>query len=268
MTRYLILGIYLATAGASSAAESLNVHLATEALVKQRLESGLVAMTGRQAKIRELFADAGCAAEEQKVDKHFSNVICTLPGETLSTIVIGGHFDFGDRGTGILDDWSGTALLPSLYEALKGLPRKHTYVFVAFAAEERGLVGSTLFVKKLGKDRRAEMQAFVNLECLGLAPPNVWMRRSTPALAARFLEVAANSKVPVSGVNMDKVADDDTHPFVGAKIPVLSIHSLTQDTWKILRTAEDRLEMIRMKDYFQTYRLVAFYLAYLDLKLQ
>ncbi|HVV44189.1 MAG TPA: hypothetical protein VHC72_03265 [Bryobacteraceae bacterium] len=42
-----------------------------------------------------------------------------------------------------MDDWSGTALLPSLYEALKLKSRHHTFLFIAFAGEEDGLIGST-----------------------------------------------------------------------------------------------------------------------------
>ena len=102
-----------------------------------------------------------------------------------STIVIGGHFDYADQGKGIVDDWSGASLLPSLYQSLKEQKRKHTYVFVAFAAEERGLVGSTYFVKNLSTDQKASLRAFLNLECLGLTPVKVWitgrLRRWLPA---------------------------------------------------------------------------------------
>jgi Zn-dependent M28 family amino/carboxypeptidase len=73
---------------------------------------------------------------------------------------------------------------------LKSPTRKHTFVFVAFAEEENGLVGSSRFVKELAKERRARVRAFVNLECLGLGPTNVWVHRATPALVSRLGEVA------------------------------------------------------------------------------
>lgn len=160
-------------------AETLRVELASPDVVKTRLESGEVKMQERQRLIKGLFAEAGCDAEEQPIDKRYGNVICTLPGATNSTIIVGGHFDFADQGRGLADDWSGTSLLPSLYHALKALPRQHTYKFVAFASEEKGLVGSRLFVKKLSPAQRAETRAFVNLECLGLSSPKVWRSRST-----------------------------------------------------------------------------------------
>src|SRR5450432_1498653 len=127
----------------TSVGAKLEVDLAVESVVRNRLESGQVEAKKRQATIRDLFGEAGCSPGEQRVDKNSANVICTLPGQSTSSIVVGGHFDFAEHGTGMVDDWSGTALLPSLYQALKSRPHQHTYVFVAFAAEERGLVGSS-----------------------------------------------------------------------------------------------------------------------------
>ena len=247
-------------------AEKLEVDLVVETLVKNRLESGAVGPRQRQATIRDLFNDAGCSVEEQRIDKNSGNVICTLPGQTSSTIVVGGHFDFADHGKGIVDDWSGASLLPSLYQALKGRPRQHTYVFVAFTGEERGLVGSSRYVKNLSADQKSLLRAFVNLECLGLTPVKVWTHRSTPALVARLIEVARAIQIPLQGVNVEKVGDDDTHPFLSAHIPVITIHSVSQETLGILHSDRDNLDAIQFDDYYAAYKLTAYYLAYLDVK--
>ena len=200
------------------------------------------------------------------MDKKSGNVICTLPGQTSSTIIIGGHFDFADEGTGIVDDWSGASLLPSLYQALKSRPRRHTFVFVAFTAEERGLVGSYRYVRNMTPEQKALTRAFVNLECLGLTTVKVWTSRSTPALVARLSEVARMLGIPLQGVNVDRVGDDDTHPFLSAHIPIISIHSVTQETWSILHSPRDRMDAIDFDDYYAAYKLAAYYLAYLDVK--
>ena len=171
-------------------AQQLTLDLVSEGSVRQRLEAGVVKHQERQATIRQMFADAGCVTEQDPVDKKSGNEICTLPGETDSRVVVGGHFDFAERGDGIIDDWSGTSLLPSLYQALKGSPRKHTFVFVAFAAEERGLVGSDHYVRKMPREKKTITRAFVNLECLGLSPTKVWAHRSSPELMTRLAAVA------------------------------------------------------------------------------
>jgi aminopeptidase-like protein len=249
-------------------AQEAAVDLAGMELVRSRLESGGVGQRQRQAAIRNLFSDEGCVVEEQRVDKDSANVICMLPGETSSTIVVGGHFDFANWGKGIVDDWSGTSLLPSLFRALKSRPRRHTYVFVAFAGEERGLVGSAQYVSHLSKQQKELIRAFVNLECLGLSPMKVWVSRSTPALVSRLTDVARSLGIPLQGVNVDKVGDDDTHSFLSARIPVISIHSVTQETLPVLHTGRDRVEAINFNDYYSAYQLTAFYLAYLDAKME
>ena len=128
----------------------------------------------RQAQVEHLFHGVGCNVALQKVDKRSANVICELSGETPRTILVGSHYDFVDQGHGIVDDWSGTALLASLYEILRPVRRRHTYRFVAFAGEEQGLVGSLRYVKDLRQDRSPFPVALVNLECRGFASPKVW----------------------------------------------------------------------------------------------
>jgi aminopeptidase-like protein len=167
---------------------------------------------------------------------------------------------------GIVDDWSGASLLPSLYETLKQQPRKHTYEFVAFSGEESGLLGSSKFVASLTRAQRASIEAFVNLECLGLAPTKVWEHRSTPELVQRLIQTANALKLPISAVNVERVGDDDTHPFKDKKIPVISIHSLAQETFPILHSRDDNLSAVHENVYYTSYKLIAFYLALLDLK--
>jgi hypothetical protein len=256
--------VVMALFGACCFAQKVRADLVNENIVRSRLQAGRVDAGKRQAMIKALFGDAGCTAEEQPIDHHHGNVICTLPGKTDSTIIVGGHFDFAERGEGIVDDWSGTSLLPSLYEALKAEPRKHTYIFIAFADEEKGLLGSSWYVKHLTSYQRARIQAFVNLECLGLSEVRVWVHRSTPELVKEFARVANSLSLPVGEVDVERIGDDDTHPFQKAKIPVISVHSLTQENFRILHTINDTLEAVRFYEYYVAYKIVAVFLAALD----
>lgn len=236
-------------------------------VISKRLEAGVLPQEKRQSGMQQLFSQAGCEATIQPVSKESSNVICTLAGERSSVIVVAGHFDFVRVGQGIVDDWTGASLLPSLFEALKAVSRKHTFVFVAFAAEEQGLVGSRRYVKQLTKEQRKEVRAFVNLECLGMSSPKLWLSRSTPALVNLFAQVANSIGVRVTGIDVDQVGDDDTRSFRDAGIPVISIHSITQETFKILHSKADTLDAVAPKELYTTYRAVAFYLAHLDAQL-
>jgi len=74
--------------------------------------------------------------------------------------------------------------------------------------------------------------------------------------------------ITLQAVNVEKVGDDDSHPFLSAHIPVITIHSLTQETLPILHSDRDQLNAIHFDDYYTAYKLIAYYLAYLDLKLE
>jgi carboxypeptidase Q len=82
----------------------------------------------------------------------YHNVVATLRGTAYPDeyIVIGGHFDSFTGGTGGVDDGSGFA--PTM-EAIRliaaaGAKPKRSIIFIGFAAEEQGLVGSQAWLKK------------------------------------------------------------------------------------------------------------------------
>jgi Zn-dependent M28 family amino/carboxypeptidase len=237
-------------------------------VVEQRLRSLKRNLRERRSTLEALFREAGCADSrltEQRVPHSAEpSVLCTLPGETERTIVVGAHIDFIDRGSGAVDDWSGAALLPSLYQSLQGTPRRHRFVFAGFTGEEAGLLGSREYVQRLTREERAGISAMVNLECLGAGPPSIWMSRADKQLAAAYVRVARGLGQAPAGVNVDNVGDDDSHPFLAAKIPVITFHSVTSENLAILHSPRDTLAAIDSAQYYAAYRLAATYLAYVD----
>ena len=104
----------------------------------------------------------------------------------------------------------------------------------------------------------------INLECLGMAPPKVWGSRADPKLFRAYQETVAAMHLRAEVVNVDKVGDDDSHPFLSAGIPVLTFHSVTNANFPLLHSPGDNLKAIHAADYYDSYRLVAAYLAHLD----
>src|SRR4051812_43396321 len=109
-----------------------------ESIVIERLKSAPRKNDERQQKLANMFSDVGCLPVLQPVQHtKSSNVVCVLKGATDDVIIVGGHLDHVSAGDGIIDDWSGASLLPTLYESLKDIPQKHTFVFVGFTEEEK-----------------------------------------------------------------------------------------------------------------------------------
>ncbi|HEV2690334.1 MAG TPA: M28 family peptidase [Bryobacteraceae bacterium] len=236
--------------------------------VERRLNSFQDSNVKREQTLKQLFEEAGCTGEqlsEQPVQHSKTpNLICTLPGETDSVVLVGGHFDFVERGKGVVDNWSGSSLLPSLFLSVKAVPRRHTFVFVAFTDEEKGMVGSKFYVHELGKQRLAKISAMVNIDSIGTGPTKVELDRADRKLANALGGGAAFLKMPLSVVNVHQVGASDSDSFQDKKVPAISIHSLTQETWPILHSWRDQLSAIKLDDYYNTYLLLRVYLAELD----
>ncbi len=136
--------------------------------------------------------------------------------------------DFGD---GVVDNWTGASLLPSLLYSLSAQPRRHTFVFVGFSAEEKGLVGSAYYAEHLTPERRVRIEGVVNLDSLGLGPTEVWATHADKTLLDALASVAAASKLPATAMNVDKVGSADSESFAPYHIPRITLHSVTQETW-------------------------------------
>jgi hypothetical protein len=130
-------------------------------------------------------------------DVEVVNVVAVLPGTTNpeKRIIVSGHYDSlnivpragvgdfranGDGATeamdneksavavapGVSDDASGTAVVMELARVMSQYKFAKTIVFVAFAAEEIGLVGSTLYADKAKKDG-VQIEAVLNNDIVG-----------------------------------------------------------------------------------------------------
>ncbi len=241
-------------------------------VTRETVEARLRQYTGsdgqREETLKQMFVGAGCdgVSEQAVKGSKLPNLICVMPGGSGRVIIVGAHFDHVEAGDGVVDNWSGASLLPSLYEAVKAEPRKHTYIFIAFTDEEHGEVGSHFYAREMTKEQVTATDAMVNMDTLGLGPTEVWTSHSDKTLTSILVCIAAQLKLPISGANVEQIGNSDSEQFASRKIPRITIHSLTQQTWDahILHTSKDKLPLVRLDDYFQTYRVLSAYLAMLD----
>jgi len=185
------------------------------ALIEARLKQCERGNKERGDRLRVLFEKTGCPylTEQSIEDFKLPNIICKLPGSAESVILVGAHYDHSTSyGRGVIDNWSGAALLPSLLQSLQNSPRKHTYLFIGFAGEEKGLLGSRHFVKQIMKEPNAKIKAMINLDCLGLSSTKVEVNRGDPKLIQYLHSTAIALGMSLEGMNVDQV---------GVLIPIL-----------------------------------------------
>jgi len=268
MLRFAVLIVLANWLGTSLQAQNIRFHALDEGVVEKRLRLSPKTNELRQAGIEQLFAESGCSAsdmEKKPVKKlKYSNILCAMAGETDRTILVTAHYDKVGVGDGVVDNWTGTALLADLHESLHGLPHRHRIVFISFCCEEGGLIGSQFFVDGLNKEDAAKISAVVNIDSLGLSPTKLWASKADKHLSQVLLAAAQTMNLPLSAVNVENVGSADSESFEKLKIPRMTLHSVTQPTLRVLHSPADRIDAIRMSDYYQSYKLIAAFISLLD----
>jgi len=95
-----------------------------------------------------------------------ANIISIKEGDSSNGIVVGAHYDSSDEGLGADDNASGVAVMLDVAERVKNESTPYTIHFVAFGAEEAGLLGSQTFVSSMSSAETRNIVLFVNLDSL------------------------------------------------------------------------------------------------------
>ncbi len=138
-----------------------------EARAAQYIES-VFNKLGYDAEVQSFSRIGWVGEDEIETMVHSANVIATKAGDSEKTIVLGAHYDSSDDGLGADDNASGVAVMLELAELLKDQPTPYTIHFVAFGAEEVGLLGSASYVAQLSKEQRKDTISMVNLDSLAV----------------------------------------------------------------------------------------------------
>jgi Zn-dependent M28 family amino/carboxypeptidase len=95
-------------------------------------------------------------------------VIAIKEGESSKVIVVGAHYDGVDDGCAADDNASGVAVLLETAGLVHEQDVPYTIYFVAFGAEEAGLLGSYAFLSSLDNAERDNIILMVNLDSISV----------------------------------------------------------------------------------------------------
>ena len=238
--------------------------------VVARLSTVPVWRDDRVDRVEEMFREVGCKElfREDVQSSPTPNVVCRLRGRTRRTIVVAAHHVLAKGGKGVVDDWSGTALLPSLYASLAGMPHEHSYEFVAFASTTLAGDASYQKLKRMEQGDLNNVVAMIWLNFLGTGPMASWPSRSDPNLRVDLESAAKSIGIEVEARNLFNTQGihDHSKAYRWFNIPTLFVHSVNIDTQRFLRDPKwDRDPAdLDHEAYFETYRVLAVFLSYLD----
>jgi hypothetical protein len=207
----------------------------------------------------------------QRRKKSVPNVVGWLPGETGEFVILGAHFDHiglgsssslapeAERGKavhhGADDNASGTAGLLELARYFGAQPRpRRGILFVAFAGEEMGLLGSSYFARApwLPLEKASVM---INMDMIGrIKDGKAFVGGSGTGSSLKKLleELKPNYKLALDFSDETGYGSSDHQSFYIAKVPVLfffsGLHSdyhKPSDTWDKIN-AESAAELLRL----------------------
>jgi aminopeptidase YwaD len=172
-----------------------------------------------------------------------ANVIAELAGASPEAVVVCAHFDSVWRGPGAIDNATGVEGVRRLAERFSATPQPRSLIFIAFAAEEIGLLGATHYVREA--EVRGELERIVgvvNLDCIAcgslfevMTGPEEWERR----VAGFIDELGIRDRYDVHVG--PPLPGSDHLPFWQAGVPATAI---TYHPYPEYHTPEDTLALV------------------------
>jgi len=194
---------------------------------------------------------------------HSRNVIGYLPASrrTKRTIVLSAHYDhLGRMGNetyfpGANDNASGTATLLSVAKELAKVKRKVNYLFIAFAGEEAGLVGSKYFIDNPWIPLK-RIRFLLNLDIMGSGEEGITVVNATkhPQEFQLLQKINSEAQLLTQIKSRGPAANSDHYWFSEKGVPAFFIYTMgpnknyhdIQDTYENLTFAEtnDLIQLI------------------------
>lgn len=190
------------------------------------------------------------------------NVIFDLIGNEKpeEIVLIGGHLDSWDLGTGALDDGAGIAITTAAAALIGNLPKrpKRTIRVVLFGAEEVGLLGAFAYAKQ----HKDELKNHVLATESDFGARNVWQFVSNVNAEANPLidqigRVLSPLGIAPGGKN-EAGGGPDIIPLAAAGVPTVRLKQDGMDYFDYHHTPDDTLDKIVPSELAQN---VAAYIA-------
>lgn len=182
---------------------------------------------------------------ETKESAPSGNVVGEIPGETDELIIIGGHLDSWDLGTGAVDDGAGIAITTAaakLVGDLKGKP-KRTIRVVMWGAEEAGLFGA----KAYAEAHKEEFDKIILASESDFGAGRVYRFDShfgEEKLPKAKVMADALRPLSIANGNNDGFGGPDVSPLRAAGVPVVSLRQDGTDYFDLHHTPDDTLDKV------------------------
>jgi hypothetical protein len=214
----------------------------------------------RVEQLVDLFWKAGCRGEslsqQRAKDARYPDLVCRLPGRSPRSVVVAAYLA-AKAGSG--RDWTGSTLLPLLYDSLHVEQREHSFVFVGFGhRSERGLQRDLRRLQEAQSNRVANV---VDLERVRAGGSAILFASRDPSLRTSLEAVRVSLGESAEPLRLVALPPWRA-PSSRGRIPTTTVASIESGGRD--ETAEDRPRADDRETYRATARTVAVFLGYLD----
>jgi Zn-dependent M28 family amino/carboxypeptidase len=217
--------------------------------------------------VKKLFTAAGATEADLKVEKldkdKISNVVVAKKGETDETVVIGAHYDRTNSGCGVTDNWTGVTIIAHIYQTLRPLNTKKSYVFVAFDKEEEGLRGSSQMLKAMAPEQTEKICSMINFDSFGQGQPMALKNASSPKMLKLAEDLGKEAGFKFNSIEITG-ASSDSASFRDKKIPAITLSGLSGNWTDILHSSSDKLSNVNIDSVYFGYRFGLIFLSKID----
>ncbi len=180
-----------------------------------------------------------------KASVQSGNVIGEIPGKTDEIILIGGHLDSWDLGTGAVDDGAGVAITAAAAKLIDDLPGRPTRTIrvIMWGAEEVGLIGARAYAAA----HADELDRHVLASESDFGAGKVWQFRtrfSEGALPKAKVYQKALRRLGVGPGNNQANGGPDVIPLVQAGVPAFRLYQDGTDYFDLHHTMDDTLDKV------------------------
>ncbi|MBI1837860.1 MAG: M20/M25/M40 family metallo-hydrolase [Flavobacteriia bacterium] len=183
------------------------------------------------------------------------NVIACKKGKKgAKTIIFSAHYDhLGQMGSetyfpGANDNASGTAMLLSMAKYFKENPNDYTIIFIAFAGEEAGLLGSHYFVEH-PLIPLEKINFLINLDIMGSGEEGITVVNATKHEKEyeQLVKINEDLKLLTQVKKRGPAANSDHYWFAEKEVPAIFIY--TQGPNKNYHDIFDKYEALSFQEY-------------------
>jgi Zn-dependent M28 family amino/carboxypeptidase len=214
--------------------------------------------------------DAGAVEAEVNIASSFSgkpvevyNTVAEIPGSEKpdEVVIVGGHLDSWDLGTGATDNGTGSMAVLEAARALQklGVKPKRTIRFVLFTGEEQGLNGSKAYVKAHEKELAKISGVLVHDSGTGkVLTVGLMGNYAARETMDRALNPLARAKdVGLSEPTLRSEGGTDHIPFDAAGVPGFWCVQENADYDKTHHSQADTLDRVRWEDLTEGAQVLA-----------